>query len=131
MLQRLIYVSRSRIGADREALRQILTHSQYRNAASDITGVLWAADEGFAQVLEGPSPAVTETWKRIRNDVRHTDIAILEDRAIISRQFGSWSMKRGGDQASDFATIFIVGVSMNMGISKAKRLYDIVMAAAG
>ena len=50
---------------------------------------------------------------RIRNDCRHTDIKVLLDRAVLSRQFGDWAVRRAGaDDASAHGTTFIIGFAL-------------------
>ena len=92
--------------------------------------MLWADGASFAQVIEGGSDEVGSTMDRIRVDRRHTDIEVLLDRAVISRQFGTWSMRRAGDDdASAHGTTFMIGFAMGERTALAKRLYDIVMSS--
>jgi hypothetical protein len=69
---------------------------------------------------------------RIRTDWRHTDINVLLDREILSRQFGSWSMRRAGDdEASTHGTAFLMGFARGERTRAAQRLYDVVLATGG
>jgi hypothetical protein len=130
MLHRLIYISRSLIGADPTGIDAIVFSSVKRNAAAEVTGMLWADGQNFAQVIEGTSDQVQLTMERIRTDHRHTDIVELLDRPVLSRQFGSWSMRRAGDdEASAHGTTFMVGFAMGERTVAAKRLYEIVIAS--
>jgi hypothetical protein len=132
MLHRLIYISRSLIGADPEAIDAIVTSSIKRNAAVEVTGMLWADGRNFAQVFEGAGDQVKLTMERIRTDRRHTDIVELVDRPVSSRQFGGWSMRRADDdEASAHGTTFMIGFAMGERTMAAKRLYDIVVASDG
>jgi hypothetical protein len=132
MLHRLIYISRSLIGADPEGIDAIVFSSIKRNAAAEVTGMLWADGRNFAQVIEGPGDQVKLTMESIRTDRRHTHIVELSSRPVRSRQFGSWSMRRAGDdEASAHGTTFMVGFAMGERTVAAKRLYDIVVASDG
>jgi hypothetical protein len=97
MFRRIIYISRSLIGADPEEIAAIVLSSIRWNAEVAVTGMLWADGKSFAQVIEGGADEIGLTMDRIRTDRRHTDIEVLLDRAIVSRQFGAWSMRRAGD----------------------------------
>ncbi len=46
----------------------------------------------FAQVLEGPSVAVSSLFKRILLDTRHSHVQLTETRLIRDRDFGGWKM---------------------------------------
>jgi hypothetical protein len=132
MLHRLIYISRSLIGADPEGIDAIVLSSIKRNAAVEVTGMLWADGRSFAQVLEGTSDQVKLTMERIRTDHRHTDIVQLLDRPVLSRQFGSWAMRRAGDdEASAHGTTFMIGFAMGERTKSAERLYEIIVASDG
>jgi hypothetical protein len=132
MLRRWIYISRSLIGADPKGIDAIVSSSVKRNAAAEVTGMLWADGRNFAQVLEGSSDQVQLTMERIRTDHRHTDIVELLDRPVLSRQFGSWAMRRAGDdEASAHGTTFMIGFAMGERTKPAERLYEIIVASDG
>lgn len=132
MLRRLIYISQSTIGSDLEGLEAIVSSSVRRNAQYEVTGILWADGESFAQVLEGDPSNVGQTMDRIRTDRRHTDIEVLLDRPILSRQFGNWSMRYAtDDEASAHATAFMIGFAMGERTDLAKHLYNIVLGSDG
>jgi hypothetical protein len=130
MLRRLIYISRSLISGDPDGLEAIVSSSVRRNAQYEVTGILWADGESFAQVLEGDPGNVGWTMDRIRTDRRHTNIEILLDRPVLSRQFGNWSMRHAtDDESSAHATAFMIGFAMGEGTDLAKRLYNIVLGS--
>ena len=92
--------------------------------------MLWADGIGFAQVIEGGSEQVDSAMNRIRADRRHSDLEVLLDRAVSSRQFGDWSMRKAGnDDASASGTGFIIGYAMGERTRPARRLYEIVMSS--
>ena len=132
MLRRIIYTSRSLIGPNPSELEAIVSSSIRRNAEVDVTGMMWADDQNFAQVIEGDPDMVGRTMDRIRADRRHTGIAVLLDRPVSSRQFGGWSMRRAyNDNASMPGTSFMIGFALGERTPPAKRLYEIVVASYG
>jgi hypothetical protein len=130
MLRRIIYISKSLIGGDHEGIDAIVSSSIRRNGEAGVTGMLWADHENFAQVIEGESDKAGLTMDRILTDRRHTDVEVLLNRPIITRQFGSWSMRRGSDddEAAPCAA-FIIGFAIGERTASARRLYDIVEAS--
>lgn len=89
--RQLFYTSRSAPGVD---VDHILQQSRHNNAVDGITGLLWHDGSHFLQVIEGPESSVAETYARIANDPRHSELTILSDRLIRAREFGYWSMER-------------------------------------
>jgi hypothetical protein len=129
-MHRVIYTSRSLIGADTTALDAIVAQSNSRNTATGITGVLWSDGENFAQVLEGAHNEVGATMDRIRRDPRHTGIQVVLDRAVASRQFGLWAMRQADDAETTMrSTAFLLGFALGDHSTSAKRLYEIVIAS--
>jgi len=100
MTYQLIYSSRfSRIGGGpSNAIRNILERSETNNFRDDITGFLIFDKSVFIQILEGDQAAVLETYGRIGEDPRHTDLTVIDRRQIDVRAFSGWSM--GGHLAS-------------------------------
>lgn len=98
----IIYLSRA--CADRaridDEVATILAVSRANNARQDITGYLVADAGWFLQVLEGPEGAVLSTYDRIRQDGRHTEIALVGRRPIRARSFSRWSMGVGSTRAA-------------------------------
>lgn len=132
MLRRLIYVSRSMIGADPGEMDAILSSSIRQNTELEVTGVLWAHADNFAQVIEGAPDDIGQTMDRIRADRRHSHLEVLLDRPVLSRQFGDWSMRLAADDASSaHATAFMIGFAMGQRTASAKRLYEIVLEGGG
>ncbi|RYD21728.1 MAG: BLUF domain-containing protein [Spirochaetia bacterium] len=124
VMRRLIYTSKALV--DAHAVAQIMATSIRRNAEADITGMLWTADDCFAQVLEGAHHDVGTTFGRIRYDRRHEGVQILLDREVSSRQFGSWSMREADDGE---ATAFMLGFALSQHTPAAARLHQIVLGS--
>lgn len=94
MIYALLYVSESMVAhADGQAaVRQIVDVSRPRNAALDVTGALIFAESHFAQILEGPRPAVEDLMASIRRDQRHRNLRILREGPLFERRFARWSL---------------------------------------
>jgi hypothetical protein len=120
------------IGADPEEMEAILSSSVRWNTECKVTGMLWGDGQSFAQVIEGSPEKVRRTMDRIEADCRHTDIEVLLDRSVLSRQFGSWSMRLASDDApSVHATTFMIGFAMGERTTSGRRLYEIVVEGGG
>ncbi|RSK45323.1 BLUF domain-containing protein [Hymenobacter rigui] len=91
-LHHLIYQSTAAVALSGADLGRMLSQSQARNAAADVTGMLLYDGNRFLQVLEGPAEAVLATFARIRTDCRHTEVQVLANGPIAQRQFGQWAM---------------------------------------
>lgn len=100
-LHRLVYCSRSALGAGEEsaceAVVRILEVSRANNTRFGITGALLFSAGCFAQVLEGPLPALERTFERIQRDRRHCNVTMLQIGRLGQRAFGDWSMAFAGD----------------------------------
>ena len=97
-LFRVVYRSRNVIaghGVEAEAA-QILAASRRNNRRDGITGALLVSPVGFAQVLEGPLPAVERTFERIQRDPRHAQVDILHASEAEARCFAGWAMACAG-----------------------------------
>lgn len=94
----LLYVSRTLLNfpAGNAEVANIVTVSLVRNAGLDVTGALISTPSYFAQVLEGPQPAVAELMRSIMRDPRHSEIKIVTEGEVPVRRFASWSMAYSG-----------------------------------
>lgn len=129
-MRRIIYISRSLVDGDPNAIAGIVAGSVAWNTTAGITGMLWSDGANFTQVIEGASDQIELTMERIRRDPSHTDITVLLDRSILSRQFGNWSMRcAGDDEASAHGTSFMIGFAMGERTAASKRLYEIVLSS--
>ncbi|WP_193539996.1 BLUF domain-containing protein [Phenylobacterium soli] len=93
-LHRLIYHSAVRPEASvrmRDLLEDILQSSRRRNESLGVTGVLFACQGRFLQVLEGEKHAVQQVYGAISADPRHGALQVVESRAVVSRQFPDWT----------------------------------------
>ena len=91
-MRRLVYMSRATSADTAEDQQAIFGSARRNNGLDGITGVLWAEDGRYLQLLEGPDESVTAAFRRISSDDRHTDIVVLEDREVTERAFSEWAM---------------------------------------
>lgn len=103
MEYRLIYCSRNRIEGTEEQIAteidKILISSRRNNEQNNITGALLFNGLAFAQVLEGPRPAVEALYVTICEDSRNSHNVLLETGDIAKRDFARWSMAYSGPVA--------------------------------
>jgi|TARA_R110002012_G_scaffold257437_2_gene437676 hypothetical protein len=95
-LYRLVYYSRNHVSFDDSlftaSVDDILARSRANNARDAITGALLFNAGCFAQVLEGPLGKVEQTFERIQQDERHSDVSLLGLDPIEHRSFPNWAM---------------------------------------
>lgn len=95
-IYRIVYFSRSAFVAGQscwtDAIRDILAVSRRNNRAAGITGALTFNDRHFAQILEGSRAAVADLFRKIANDTRHTEVAVVEEGWVEEREFAAWAM---------------------------------------
>lgn len=95
----LLYVSSRRLQPDAGVhdVDDIVTISRERNRSLRITGALVATPTHFAQILEGPAPAIDELMTSIHRDRRHYDIIVTPMEEKPRREFHRWSLAYHGD----------------------------------
>ena len=93
-LHRLLYVSRARVDPGGAEPRRILEVATHRNAELNVTGLLCFSGEHFAQILEGPAPAIASLMDAIRTDPRHQMLREWPARPASDglRLFPRWAM---------------------------------------
>lgn len=94
MLVHLLYVSEATRPLDSSALDAILRAADKQNRDAEITGVLLYRGGLFAQLLEGPEPAIMKTFERIRADSRHRRVDVLLVQPAVKRIFTRWAMMK-------------------------------------
>jgi hypothetical protein len=92
MTYQIIYVSESSMPMQLDALEDLLEEAQAGNAEDGITGALVYVEQRFLQILEGDQDTVLDLMARIRRDVRHESVTILQQRDIPAAVFGGWTM---------------------------------------
>lgn len=92
----LVYISKSLIGKDQhsDALDDIQAIAIARNSSLDITGLLIATPQYFAQLLEGPAPEVDTVMASILADPRHHEVRIVRRSEVAAARYPLWRMAR-------------------------------------
>ena len=88
----ILYVSTAVRPFDEQELFDLVQSSQRNNERRSVTGVLFHANGGFMQVIEGPNIVVHHLFKAIRRDPRHRAVTPLSQRMIETREFHGWWM---------------------------------------
>lgn len=88
----LIYRSLADPTTKQSDLEDILKLARKFNNDNQITGCLVYHKGLFVQYLEGEQNIVLQLYRRIENDLRHTDVKLLSSGHIYSREFDNWSM---------------------------------------
>lgn len=88
----LLYVSRATFRqydiSDLDILRKAIDF----NKTHGISGFLMREDGLFVQYIEGEDAAMKMVMGRIKRDVRHSDIRVVEENPVYKRAFDGWSM---------------------------------------
>ena len=95
-LYKILYCSRNLIEGEQAQsdaeISHILATARTNNSRQNVTGALLFNAGCFAQVLEGPRPAIEQIFERIQRDPRHSDVTVLESGDASERDFPDWSM---------------------------------------
>lgn len=92
------YVSRSCIPLEeREAeIARIVEAAVPWNESMQITGALVHTGEHFAQLVEGPEPAIADLRNMLETDHRHASLVRFEWGAVRARRFAGWALAYSG-----------------------------------
>jgi hypothetical protein len=107
-LARILYISRARHRMTNGELQDLLAGARLRNQAHGITGLLVYDAGYFAQVLEGPEPALEQLLANIAADPRHDEYSLVSRGLVDQRYFAGWSM--------DWANLAFMADSQHMGL---------------
>jgi len=96
MLTRLIYLSKPALDFDRDQLEALIApirdSALKHNAKHHLTSALAYSEHRFVEALEGEDAEVAALMTAIAKDGRHTDIEIIDQRAVANRAFPDWAM---------------------------------------
>jgi hypothetical protein len=87
-----VYVSHASPWLGENDVDELVRAARNNNARMGVTGALFFERGRFFQVLEGERSALVPLFDRIRSDDRHSNVQLLIEDDLESRQFGSWSM---------------------------------------
>jgi len=93
-IHHIVYCSQAALHMDKEALEKIIATAKYHNPRYGITGLLVFGSGIFFQWLEGPKDNVTNLFKIISADLRHSDVVLLtKEDEFRERLFPNWDME--------------------------------------
>lgn len=92
-MKSVLYVSVADPEMGTHEIADLVSHSQSRNSADGITGVMLYNGVNFMQLIEGASAVIDACYSRIQRDPRHSGIVTLRDGPIAVREFPAWAMR--------------------------------------
>ena len=103
-LVHLVYSSRAAVEITDAVLAKIRDEGMRNNGDHGITGLLLYREGAFLQLLEGTHDAVEQTYRKIHDDPRHTDIRLLFRGPCSQRTYSYYNMGvlgSAGDGSAD------------------------------
>ena len=88
----LIYRSQASRAVHEVTLSPLLRKAREHNQQANLSGLLLYANGQFLQVLEGPEPALSNLYARIKDDPRHFNVQTLAYGLAAERAFPDWCM---------------------------------------
>lgn len=97
-LKRIIYVSQSAFEKAEVDLflPQLIENANTRNNSLGVSGGLIYTGHRFGQCIEGPESCIDTIMDSIIRDVRHSEIRVVENKAISERTFINWGLVYSG-----------------------------------
>ena len=92
MLKFILYVSEVADDCGDRETTDILRISRTNNAKNSVTGMLVRKEKEFLQFIEGPPEVVDTLFDKIKVDVRHRSVKIIEEGMSADRVFFDWQM---------------------------------------
>ncbi len=124
-MRQIFYISRSLI--EPADIRALYEHSRRHNGQADITGVLMFTGGCFAQLIEGPAPALLALMARIEADPRHAQVRRLLDRDVAGRHFAHWHMELFETPGADDLVHELLQTA-TVPAQRAQRLLELMLA---
>lgn len=91
-MKSIMYVSVADPDLAADAIKTLVSHSQRRNAADGVTGIMLYNGSNFLQLIEGEADVIDACYARIERDPRHSGVVSLRDTSIGEREFPDWAM---------------------------------------
>ncbi len=104
-LVQCVYSSASSQPFSIEELAALLEVARSNNRTLNITGMLLYEKQSFFQILEGPSSAIDQVYRKIERDKRHNQITKILYHDIDQRVFERWSMGFADVRLKDLANL--------------------------
>ncbi|MBV6657729.1 MAG: BLUF domain-containing protein [Devosiaceae bacterium] len=87
-------------------LNSLIKQADAKNLKTGVSGCLIHVDDFFIQLLEGPRGPLSETYNRIVQDERHSEVNLVAAGPILTRQFTSPNLA-AFDIASETNPVFL------------------------
>jgi hypothetical protein len=97
-MRRIIYRSTASPDLDRSEMFRLLYHARVANEARGLTGVLIRTDDYMLQVLEGETWKLVATFEKIRRDLRHRQVEVIDERSISQATYPACTMRYFDDR---------------------------------
>lgn len=91
-MKQLIYTSKTTPKINLKEIDEILKVAVEKNKEFGISGLLVFDGETFIQCIEGESKNIDQLFENLSKDDRHSDINLLGQKEVDTRDFESWSM---------------------------------------
>lgn len=88
----IIYKSEAVPNFSMEAIEEMLFKAKRFNSENRITGFILFANRQFVQLIEGEEKTINQLYKKIQEDIRHQNVAILLNKENDRRIFPDWFM---------------------------------------
>ena len=125
-MRQIFYISRSLI--EPADIRALYERSRHHNEQAGITGMLMFTGGCFAQLIEGPAPALEALMARIESDRRHAQVRRLLDRPVPERRFGAWHMELFETPGADDLVSELLRAQEPPPQQRAQRLLELMLA---
>jgi len=106
MMIRITYTSAATQAITPSMILDILEAARDFNGNRGVSGLLYCAQNQFAQVLEGEAEAVDTIFEKIKTDARHKNITVKRE-DITERAFQDWRMAFVDSSTAEVARVLI------------------------
>eukprot|EP00667_Euglena_gracilis_P000835 EG_transcript_835 len=124
-LRTIVYVSHIRPGyfQDETEIESLVRFASSNNRSLGLSGYLLVAPPFFLQRLEGPEAELKALVKGIRNDHRHDNFIVVEDRPIAEQRYINWAMRsfdllRGADLKFEAVSFVLQSLSTCLAVAR-------------
>lgn len=102
----LTYTSRATETITPHLVLDMLDSARRNNGPRSVSGLLYCAQNQFAQTLEGDEADVEAIYAKIAADPRHGSLTVIR-RPITERQFSEWSMAFVDTSTAEAARVLV------------------------
>jgi hypothetical protein len=92
-MKSILYVSVADPTLVSDDIYALVGHSQERNRADGLSGIMLYNGTNFLQLIEGEAAALDACFARIQRDPRHSGVVQLRNDPATVREFPEWAMR--------------------------------------